>query len=98
MFVLFEDVGDINTHNSMMVNVSRFTGIQSAVRNLIYGYLEDLRSSIAGHYALSTKEALKNKTILRLKNIYDKEYSEIEINWDSIQKELHNVRIQDWNN
>ena len=46
-------------HNSMLVNVSRFTGIQSTVKVLIHEYLSELRDSISGHYALSEKEHYK---------------------------------------
>ena len=82
---------DIKKHNSMLINVSRFTGIQSAVRMLVYEYLESLRSSISGHYALPKAEALKNKEMIKLNEIYNEEYNEIDITWDSIQSELHNA-------
>jgi len=83
--------GQQNSHNSMLVNVSRFTAIQSHVKILIYDYLTELRDAITNHYALPQVEALKNTGILSLKSTWDKEFSQTEFSWNSIQKELKNA-------
>lgn len=83
--------GQQNSHNSMLVNVSRFTDIQSHIRLLIHDYLTELRDAITNHYALPQVEALKNTGLLSLKTTWDTEFSETEFLWNAIQKELKNA-------
>jgi hypothetical protein len=82
--------GQQNSHNSMLVNVSRFTDIQSRIRLLIHGYLTELRDAITNHYALPQVDALKNSSLLNLKATWDTEFSKTEFSWNAIQKELKN--------
>jgi hypothetical protein len=83
--------GQQNGHNSMLINVSRFTDIQSQIKLLVHGYLTELRDAIMNHYALSQVEALKNSDLLGLKATWDKEFSKTEFSWNDIQKELKNA-------
>ncbi len=83
--------GQSNNHNSMLINVSRFTGVQSHIKILVHDYLTELRDSITNHYALSEKDALKNSTIVSLKYTWDKEFKDTELSWGDIQKELKNA-------
>ena len=59
--------GDKQKHNSMLVNVSRFTGIQSRTRILIHNYLSDLKNAVSNHFALSENDALKNSEMVVIK-------------------------------
>ncbi len=83
--------GQQNFHNSMLVNVSRFTDIQSHIKLLIHEYLIELRDVITNHYALPQDDALKNAGFLSLKATWDKEFSAIEFPWNAIQDELKNA-------
>ncbi len=80
-----------NGHNSMLVNVSRFTDVQSSIKLLVHEYLTELRDAIINHYALPQIEALKNTSLLSLKTTWDKEFSNTEFSWNAIQKELKNA-------
>lgn len=80
--------GQIKNHNSMLINVSRFTGIQSHVKWQAHEFLTNIRNSINNHYALPIEGALTNSDIRKLKDIWDKEFSNIEFSWNEIQKEL----------
>ena len=83
---------DGDKNNSMLVNVSRFTGIQGTIRQLIHAYLVELVDSIRSHYALNKTEALKNNVIKTLYDLFYSEYSKINnLTWDSIQKNLNNA-------
>jgi hypothetical protein len=82
---------DDSKHNSMLVNVSRFTGIQSTVKTLIHAYLSEVRDSIKGYYALEQIEALKNSVIKELKTLFDAEYFAIEFEWIDIQNNLNSA-------
>ena len=80
-----------NSHNSMLVNVSRFTDVQTSIKLLIHDYLTELRDAISNHYALPQVDALKNTSLLSLKTTWDKEFSNTEFSWNAIQKELKNA-------
>jgi len=80
--------GDENENNSMLVNVSRFTGIQSQVRLLIHTFLSEVVDSIKGNYALPEKEALENVHMKDLFEVYRTEYSDLEFSWEKIQSSL----------
>jgi len=80
--------GQVNSHNSMLVNVSRFTGIQTTIKLLIHEYLTELRDAINNHYALPVRNALENSLIVELKNTYDTEFVSDGQSWNIIQKKL----------
>ena len=80
--------GQQKDHNSMLINVSRFTDIQSNIKWQVHEFLTDLRNAIINHYALPPVEALKNSNIRKLKDLWDQEFSSTEFNWEDIQSEL----------
>jgi len=80
--------GQRNSHHSMLVNVSRFTGIQTHIKLLIHDYLTDVRDAIISYYALPTDEALRCSDMVALKQSWDEEFSNTEFSWNDIQKEL----------
>lgn len=94
-FILVKAVRNLrkqrNSHNSMLVNVSRFTDVQTSIKLLVHDYLTELRDAITNHYALPQVEALKNTSLLSLKATWDKEFSNTEFSWNTIQKELKNA-------
>ena len=49
-----------NDHSSMLVNVSRFNGVQKQVTALVNHYLEELLNSVKLHAALPEKDALRD--------------------------------------
>jgi hypothetical protein len=83
--------GQQNSHNSMLVNVSRFTDIQSHIKLLVHEYLTELRDAITNHYALPQNDALKNADLLSFKASWDKEFSATEFSWSAVQNELKNA-------
>ena len=81
--------GDSQKHNSMLVNVSRFTDIQSQLRILIHNEIVDIRNAISNYYSLTRKEALKCPEIYKLYNLWEKEFSNLEFEWIEVQKTLN---------
>jgi Z1 domain len=77
-----------NSHNSMLINISRFTDIQSNVKWQIHEYLTELRDAVKNHYALSEQGAMSNSSMVSLKKTWDKEFNGTEFIWKDIQKEL----------
>lgn len=93
-FLLANTIEDLRgmqgNHRSMLVNVSRFTAVQDQVSDLINEYLKDLQSACKLYCRMPIKTALKNEYIAKLKEAFDECYSNVEFDWETIQKELHN--------
>jgi len=77
--------GQTDAHNSMLVNVSRFTAVQSRVRLLVDEYLRGVRQAVISYFRLDVSEALKNPTLVKLKDIYDREFASSAHSWNDIQ-------------
>lgn len=80
--------GQENKHASMMVNVSRFVGVQRQVRDIISFYIETLARSARYNHNLPVSEALKNEWVNDLKNAFDDEFFALDEKWPEIQKVL----------
>ncbi|MFC1621243.1 Z1 domain-containing protein [Candidatus Omnitrophota bacterium] len=81
--------GQIREHHSMMINVSRFTAVQNRIKYLVDQYLKELTHSISNYCMLSTKEALKNSMIERIKEVWEKEYADVGYTWKEVQSKLN---------
>ncbi len=80
--------GHGNKHASMMVNVSRFVGVQRQVKEIVSFYLETLARSIRYNHSLPPSDALKNAEMQNLKATYDDEFSALDEQWPKIQNVL----------
>lgn len=77
--------GQTDAHNSMLVNVSRFTAVQSRVRLLVDEYVRQVRQAVISYYRLDTSESLKHTVLTRLKVLFDREFDSNERSWREIQ-------------
>ena len=80
--------GQIKKHNSMLINISRFTNIQSQVRNVLHEYLQKLIQQIRFNYVKPVDDALENPLMRKLYEHWKKEFGEKEFIWDEIQSVL----------
>jgi hypothetical protein len=80
--------GELKTHKSMLVNVSRFTNVQHQVARLIDEHLHSVQRDIQNYSQLEPSEALRNDRVKALKKIYDDEYSNAGFDWGAVQKAL----------
>lgn len=81
--------GQENDHNSMLVNVSRFTDIQSEVRVMIHNYISDLKNSVSNYSSLEPEIALQNTEITEIHNSWKREFEETEFDWSEVQSVLN---------
>ena len=82
--------GHVGQHCSMLVNTSRFTDVQSQLRNEIHNRLEAIKSSVWVNGALDSADALKDSEIKALHDIWGREYSNIKgLDWNVVQQKLH---------
>jgi len=75
-------------HNSMLVNASRFTNIQSRLRVLIHNYLKQLQNSIINNFSLDEDEALQNQDVNAIFKTFDSEFTQAGFKWFEVQKIL----------
>ena len=95
-FVLANVIQDVdkerkrtNTHRSMLINVSRFTAVQEQVSDLVNEYLKNIQSACRLYGKLSEGKAVQDKYILRLREVYDTIYADVDIDWKVIQDNLY---------
>lgn len=77
--------GQGKAHNSMMINVTRFTDVQSRIRLLVYDYLQNLRQAITNNYAMEETEAVKNTLMGQLQKLWQDDFDDNEFSWLKIQ-------------
>jgi hypothetical protein len=82
--------GQKDVHNSMLINSSRFTKVQSNTKLLVEEFLTMIRQAIINNYRLTETEALKNPIIHKIKSIFEKEFFLTSFEWHQIQTELKN--------
>jgi len=79
-------------HHSMLVNVSHLTSVQTDVANLIRHRLNEIiRPALNLHCNLSPDEAEMNDEISAMREIFDEEYGDSGVEWESILPLLDRV-------
>jgi len=79
--------GQVGQPASMLVNASRFTGVQNLFRNRLHEVLERIESAVRVD-AAKGEAALANPEIAALKACWDDEYAEAFPDWSSVQTNL----------
>ncbi|MBO9445736.1 Z1 domain-containing protein [Ruegeria sp. R14_0] len=79
--------GQKAAHCSMLVNASRFTAVQSRLRNRLHDLLERIQSSVRIN-ASRGLAALSDPEIGALHRVWQEEYADVEFDWPTIQSEL----------
>lgn len=84
--------GQAAQHASVLVNASRFTGIQGKLRNRIADIVETIRNAVTVD-AGKGKAALGNSEIAALHDVWEQEFSDLEdaIDWRDVQARLYEV-------
>ncbi|MEJ3671690.1 Z1 domain-containing protein [Vibrio vulnificus] len=78
--------GQSKSHCSMLVNASRFTRVQTQLKNRLHEALERIQNSLRLNSSLTT--ALKDPEIKALFDVWEAEYQYTEFDWDEIQKTI----------
>lgn len=80
-----------NKHCTMMINVSRFVDTQRQVKEHIALYLSEIKDAVRYNYKKPPEEALKNKVINELKQVFDREFTDGPETWAQIQPHLNHA-------
>ena len=82
--------GQIRSHNSMLVNVSRFVAVQQQVRNEIQAFVEQISSSARINGARPVEEALADPELAELHLVFREHYDGVcDESWSQVQALLH---------
>ena len=93
---------DINTHRSMLINMSRFTNVQLKIKEIVEQYFKEIKNDIKLTYRYPNRDYVyTNPNILALKNTYEAEFKDVElksnITWDKVYDSLYesikNIKI-----
>lgn len=77
------------SHNSMLVNASRFTRVHGQIRSAIAHYLDDIQVALRVHGGLSAGAASADPRIAQLKATWTAEYSSAGAEWDEVFAQLN---------
>lgn len=90
------DIRDIdkNTHRSMLINMSRFTMVQSKIMDIVQDYYDSIKRNVKQTHKLSIDLAMSNPCVESLKKTFDKQFSFInggvfEITWEKVFRQLY---------
>lgn len=75
-------------HHSMMINVSRFTGVQNHLKDLVLSEVKLSRQAIGNYAALAPKAALQNSVLSRLHDVWAEDYGDAGFGWPEVQSRL----------
>jgi len=78
------------THRSMLVNVSRFTSVQDQVASLVHETLSAIQQDIRNYSQLAPEQALKNSSLSRIKEVWNREFTKTGFDWPAVQQSLLN--------
>tara|TARA_R100000365_G_C2748176_1_gene79084 strand:- start:3422 stop:6148 length:2727 start_codon:yes stop_codon:yes gene_type:complete len=80
--------GHEGTHNSMLVNASRFTDVQRQLRNEIHNRVNTIRGNIRVNGSSPEREALRDPEIAALKRVFAAEFAACGVSWTQVQNRL----------
>ena len=82
--------GQLGTHNSMLVNVSRFVNVQAQIRNEIHALVDRIRSSTRVSGARPPALAVRDPEMAALYGAFQEHFEDsCGISWQTVQQHLH---------
>jgi hypothetical protein len=79
--------GQRSQHASMLVNASRFTGIQNAIRNRLHEHLKNIEAALRVDGALRDA-AERNAEIGEIRRVFEAQYPNCGCDWHSVLEQL----------
>ena len=81
--------GQVRTHSSMLVNVSRFTDVQRQIRNAVHTQLSTIQTAVRLYGDLPIYDALEDPEVKALHDVWHEEYASTGFEWAEVQSRLH---------
>lgn len=89
--------GDVTSHRTMLVNVSRFIAVQNSLQQEVDSLVRRYARVIENYSNMPTDTALRHEEFRRIKEVFDKDYSQLPddgfatrktYSWEEIQQNL----------
>ncbi len=80
--------GDIDTHRSMLVNMSRFVKVQKYIKKEIEQIHKRAYSSIKFNLSSNYEKSMKDPILKRIHKDWERYYSDVEFSWNDIASVL----------
>ncbi len=100
-FLLANSIRDIrdvnkNTHRSMLINMSRFTKVQSVIMDIVVAYFEQVKRTIKQTHKMSKNYILTNPVVFSLKQTFDNQFSQLinetnNLTWEEVYNHLYDA-------
>ena len=81
--------GHHQQHCSMLVNASRFMDVQKQLRNEIHSRVKGISASVRVNGALPEHDAMKDPEMKALRDVWNREYSSLEVEWKDVAAMLN---------
>lgn len=82
--------GDVSSHRSMLINVSRFVKVQNRISELVDQWRYETIRDVKNHCMLSEAEACKNDSLAKLRETWNNPknpfYCDLGIEWEEVQQ------------
>lgn len=94
--------GQERSHNSMLVNASRFTSVQKQLRDAIHEFMSRMVARIRYNASLPPDQALQDDEMRCLHDVWMEEYGDCGFTWQEVQSKLLDaaapIRVEEVNN
>lgn len=80
--------GHDHSHNSMLVNTSRFTDVQRQLRNEIHNRIKTITENIRVNGSMPERDALRDPELAGLNRVFEELYSSTGVVWSDVQARL----------
>lgn len=81
--------GQNEKHCSMLVNVSRFVGVQKMVHDHIGLYLKKLKDAIKANYLMSDTVSQRNEHMDQIKQVFESDFWDTDVSWEELKHMLN---------
>ena len=81
--------GSDTEHHSMLVNASRFVGVQGQIRSLLLDLVDSIRKSVRVHGGKPEPIAERDDEIMAFREVFDAEYADGGAHWKDVLPRLY---------
>lgn len=83
--------GQVNKHNSMLINVSRFVAIQDSVRDFVSVFIKKMAEAIKANYKMPDTVSQQNFYMKELEGTFSNTFGMTEFQWQDVKSNLNDV-------
>ena len=93
--------GDINEHNTMLVNITHLADLQNDIARLVDDYVEDIRNAVITSSGYGPQQSLNNSLMQYIKDVFENNFDireSFELIFNDLPKVLDKIKVFGINN